>query len=128
MTAGGPLRPKDMPSISTSARARIVQDSYRAFAAGDRAFFERHLADGLRFSSPPDPELDRAGWFARCWPHAGAGHEVTYVRVVEDGDEVIVTYEMRRPGGGGGRNTEVITFDADDRIARIEVYFGWELR
>ena len=40
---------------------------------------------------------------------------------------MIVTYELRRPDGTGGRNTEVLTFDDGDRIARIEVYFGWEL-
>jgi ketosteroid isomerase-like protein len=113
--------------MSPSPRSRIVQDSYRAFAAGDRAFFETHLAGDLRFSSPPDPELDRAGWFARCWPHAGTANEVEYARVIEAGDEIVVTYEQRRPDGTGLRNTEVITFDADNRIARIEVYFGWDL-
>ena len=39
---------------------------------------------------------------------------------------VLVTYELRRPDGSGGRNTEVLTFDGD-QIARIEVYFGWDL-
>jgi hypothetical protein len=29
--------------------------------------------------------------------------------------------------GSGGRNTEILTFDGEDRIARIEVYFGWNL-
>jgi hypothetical protein len=48
------------------------------------------------------------------------------VRVVESGDEVIVTYEMGRPDGGAGRNTEVLTFDGD-KISRVEVYFGWDL-
>jgi hypothetical protein len=37
---------------------------------------------------------------------------------------VIVTYELRRPDGRGGRNTEVLTFDGD-MIVRTEVYFGW---
>jgi hypothetical protein len=49
-----------------------------------------------------------------------------YVRVVESGDQVIVTYEMLRPDGSGGRNTEVLTFEGD-KISRVEVYFGWEL-
>ena len=41
---------------------------------------------------------------------------------------MIVTYKMRRDGGGGrgtaGRNTEVLTFEGD-RISRAEVFFGW---
>jgi hypothetical protein len=47
--------------------------------------------------------------------------------MVESADEVIVTYELRRPDGTGGRNTEVLTFGEDDRIVRVEVYFGWDL-
>jgi hypothetical protein len=38
----------------------------------------------------------------------------------------VVTYELKRPDGSGGRNTEVITFHGD-QVKRIEVYFGWEL-
>jgi hypothetical protein len=40
---------------------------------------------------------------------------------------VVVTYESGASGGGRGRNTEVLTFDAEDKIARTEVYFGWNL-
>jgi hypothetical protein len=40
---------------------------------------------------------------------------------------VVVTYESDTSGAGRGRNTEVFTFDDQDRIARIEVYFGWKL-
>jgi hypothetical protein len=47
------------------------------------------------------------------------------VRLIESGDEVVVTYETDASGGGRGRNTEVITFDDEDKIVRTEVYFGW---
>jgi ketosteroid isomerase-like protein len=112
---------------AASGRSEIARQSYLAFAAGDRPFFEDHLSDDFAFSSPPDPRLDRAGWFERCWPGAGHGQEFTFVRVVEAGDEVIVTYELRRPDGTSGRNTEVLTFDAQDKISSTEVYFGWSL-
>jgi hypothetical protein len=46
--------------------------------------------------------------------------------LVENGDEVIVTYEADTSGGKRGRNTEVLTFDGD-KVRRVEVYFGWEL-
>ena len=38
---------------------------------------------------------------------------------------MIVSYELRRDGSGG-RNTEILTFDKADKIARTEVYFGWD--
>ena len=52
-------------------RRNIARQSYLAFARGDRSFFETHLSEDFTFSSPPDPHLDRAGWFQRCWPGAG---------------------------------------------------------
>jgi hypothetical protein len=99
---------------------------YEAFAAGDRAAYEELLSDEFDFSSPLDVGLDRAGFFERCWPGAGQGEEFEFVRLVESGDEVIVTYERRRADGARGRNTEVLTFE-DGRIRRAEVYFGWDL-
>jgi ketosteroid isomerase-like protein len=110
-----------------SDRKQIVRDSYAAFAAGDRNFFERRLSADFLFSAPPDPKLDRNGYFERCWPGAGRGQEFDFVRLIESGDEVVVTYESDVSGGGTGRNTEVITFDDEDRITRTEVYFGWNV-
>ena len=104
---------------------RLARRLYEAFSAGDRDFFEEHLADDLIFSSPPDPDLDRAGFFERCWPGAGQGQGIDIVRLIESGDEVVVTYELKRPDGCGGRNTEVLTFCGDE-LNRIEVYFGWD--
>jgi ketosteroid isomerase-like protein len=106
-------------------RKQIARQAYEAFSAGDRDFYERLLADDLVFSSPPDPKLDRAGFFEKCWPGAGRGQKIEFVRLIESGDEVVVTYELTRPDGSGGRNTEVLTFDGDN-VNRIEVYFGWD--
>jgi hypothetical protein len=108
-------------------RLEIARASYLAFAAGERSLFEKHLTDDFSFSSPADPILDRDGWFERCWPGAGAGQTFEFRRLARIGDEVVVTYELRRPDGSGGCNTEILTFDDQDRIVRTEVYFGWEL-
>jgi len=108
-------------------RKQLARDSYAAFAAGNRAFFEEHLNADFLFSAPPDPKLDRDGYFERCWPGAGRGQQFEFVRLIESGNEVIVTYETDISRGGRGRNTEVITFDDEDKIARTEVYFGWNL-
>src|SRR5688572_12066136 len=113
-------------SVAGPDRKQIARESYRAFAVGNRRFFEEHLTDDFTFSSPPDPQLDRAGYFERCWPGAGRGQEFEFIRLIESGDEVIVTYELRRRDGGGGRNTEVLTFEGE-RISKVEVYFGWDL-
>ena len=104
----------------------LARQSYVAFAAGDRAFFEKHLASDFRFSSPPDPILNRAQWFERCWPGAGHGQKFEFIRVLEVGNEVVVTYELDWPGRVKSRNTEILTFEGD-AVIRTEVYFGWNL-
>ena len=88
---------------------------------------KQRLSDDFLFSAPPDPKLDRGGYFERCTPGAGRRQEFDFVRLIESGDEVVVTYESNASGGGRGRNTEVFTFDDEDKIIRTEVYFGWAL-
>ena len=107
-------------------RINTARELYLAFAAGDRASVERILAEEFTFSSPVDVGLDRAGYFERCWPGAGQEQRFEFVRLVEIGDEVLVTYEMTRRDGARGRNTEILTFDAE-RVTAVEVYFGWSL-
>ena len=77
--------------MSKISPLHLAQRSYEAFAAGDRKFFEQHLAENLTFSSPLDVGLDRAGYFERCWPGSGQGQKFTFLRLVEHNDEVIVT-------------------------------------
>ncbi len=104
----------------------LARAAYDAFAGGDRAALDGLLADDLTFSSGPDPLLDRDGFFERCWPgHENIGSFALH-RLVQAGDEVIVTYEASRTDGSRFRNTEVLTF-RDEQIVRQEVYFGWDL-
>jgi hypothetical protein len=108
-------------------RIELAKEAYRAFAAGDREAIEGLIGEEYEFHSPADEEgLDREGWFERCWPGAGSLTGFEFVRLVEAGDEVIVTYEARRVDGSRFRNTEVLTFEGDKQV-RAEVYFGWNL-
>jgi hypothetical protein len=112
-----------MPTRDLPERAREV---YRAFASGDRAAIDRILTDDFSFSSPVDVGLDRAGYFERCWPGAGGGQRFEFIRLVQSGEEVIVTYQVKHPDGHTGRNTEVLTFRGD-KLCGAEVYFGWNV-
>ena len=112
--------------MANESRLSTARSIYQAFAAGDRDVVERVFTDDFTFSSPLDVGLDRAGYFERCWPGAGQRTEFEFVRLIESGDEVVVTYQSRRPDGSRGRNTEVLTFRGD-QICVAEVYFGWDL-
>jgi ketosteroid isomerase-like protein len=107
-------------------RLDLARAAYRAYETRDRELIDSLLADDLVFYSPPDPGLDRAAYFERCWPNAQNIEGYDFIRLVENGDEVIVTYEATRAEGSRFRNTEVLTFDGD-KIAKVEVYFGWDL-
>lgn len=108
-----------------SNRIELTKSFYQAFSRADRDYFENLLAPNFTFSAPPDPLLDRREFFEKCWPGAGT-LDFDFVRLIEHGDEVIVTYENKKHDGTRSRNTEVITFDGD-KVVRSEVYFGWDI-
>jgi ketosteroid isomerase-like protein len=107
-------------------RVKLVRDAYGAYKSGDRRVVEELLTDDFTFSSPADVGIDRATYFERCWPNAELTEAFEFKRLVEAGDEVIVTYEGKTTDGRRFRNTEVVTFEGD-KICRQEVYFGWDL-
>ena len=107
-------------------RIRIARASYETYVTGDRQALEGLLADDFTFSSPADVGIDRARYFERCWPNSENIRAFDAKRLHAFGDEVLVTYEAERNDGTRFRNTEILGFDGD-RIARAEVYFGWNL-
>jgi ketosteroid isomerase-like protein len=113
--------------VPGSDRLELARAAYGAYESGDREAIERLLADDLTFFSPADVGIDRVAYFERCWPNAERIESFEFERLVEVGDdEVLVTYEATRTDGTRFRNTELLTFDGD-RIARVEVYFGWDV-
>ena len=109
-----------------TTNADIVRRAYDAFQAREREVFDDLLADDFRFSSPHDPDLDKLGYFERCWPNMEHMKAIRLDRVVESGDEVLVRYEVERTSGERFRNMELITV-RDGRLVRVEVYYGAEL-
>ena len=108
-------------------RIQTVRDFYGAYESGDPGVLEEVLTEDFTFYSPPDPGIDRATYFERCWPNADLIESFEFVRLKEIGDdEILVTYESRKTDGSRFRNTEVQTFDGD-KVCRTEVYFGWNL-
>ena len=112
--------------MSSPDRIRLARASYEAYETGDRRALEDLIADDFRFWSPQDDGIDRATYFERCWPNAELIEAYELTRLVEAGDEVVVTCEALKTDGRRFRNTEVFTFDGD-KIRMVEVYFGWDL-
>ena len=107
-------------------RISVARASYQAYVDKDRAAIERLIADGFHFTSPLDNRIDRATYFARCWPNSLTIAAYDFIHTVLEGDCVFVTYECRSTSGQRFRNTEVLTI-RDGRILEAEVYFGWDI-
>ena len=110
-----------------SKHTELAKKFYKAFSEADRDFVEKLLAPGFTLQAPPDHLLDRNGFFERAWPGAAGRVKHDFVRLIEHGDEVVVTYEETMPNGTVQRNTEVLTF-VGDKICRSEIYFGWDVK
>jgi ketosteroid isomerase-like protein len=104
-------------------RSELVRARFAAFRAGDRAAGEALVADDFTFTSPYDDRIDKATYFARCWPNSGHIVTQTIERIFEEDDAGFVTYQCVTTDGKYFRNTEFFTF-AGDRIASVSVYFG----
>jgi ketosteroid isomerase-like protein len=107
-------------------RVQLARSIYGAYESGDRAALEQLVAEDFTFYSPLDVGLDRAAYFERCWPNSALIESYEFKRLIEAGDEVLVTYESTKSDGRRFRNTEVLTFGGE-KLRRAEVYFGWDL-
>jgi ketosteroid isomerase-like protein len=108
-------------------RLELARASYRAYETGDRSILDELLAEDFMFFAPPDPGIDRATYFERCWPNHERHRSFHYERLEElPNEEVLITYVAERIDGSCFRNTEVLRF-AGDKLVRAEVYFGWDL-
>jgi ketosteroid isomerase-like protein len=104
----------------------VARATYAAYVNKDRAALEALIADDFRFTSPLDNGIDRASYFAICWPNSAQMESFAFVHLVAHGELVFVTYEGATNDAKKFRNTEVLTV-RDGRVHGVEVYFGWSI-
>jgi ketosteroid isomerase-like protein len=108
---------------TTRSAAEIARASYEAFVRRDRQTMESLLSDDFTFTSPYDDHIDRATYFARCWPY---GETIQYFRVLslmESDGEVMIAYEITPRGSNAFRNSERLRVQ-DGKVTEVEVFFG----
>ena len=116
------------PSVKPIAQdaVSIARAAYEAYVRKDREAIEALMAPDLHFTSPLDNRIDRATYFARCWPNSQDMEGFDFIHLVPDGPRVFVTYEGRTRKGRRFRNTEIVTVRGS-QIVEVEVYFGWSI-
>jgi hypothetical protein len=104
----------------------IARAAYEAYVAKNRAAIEKLIAADFHFTSRLDNQIDRATYFARCWPNSERIDGFKFINLVADRDRVFVTYEGHTKNSERFRNTEIMTV-RDGQIVEVEVYFGWSI-
>jgi ketosteroid isomerase-like protein len=113
--------------MRSRTKAEIIAGYFGAYRAKDRTMIEELLTDDFTFTSPWDDNIDKATYFAKCWPNCERQRSNVIERIAEDGDAAFVLYKITTMAGDEFRNTELFTFAAD-RIRHIDVYFGASYR
>jgi ketosteroid isomerase-like protein len=101
----------------------VVRAYFGAYETENREVAETLLTDNFTFTSPNDDAIDKATFFARCWPNKDASQDQSIESIVVDGDKAFVTYRCATANGKSFRNTEFMTF-VGERISSVNVYFG----
>ncbi len=103
--------------------AKLVHDYYGAYGSKDRRIVEDLLSDDFIFSSPQDDHIDRATYFAKCWPNITRIRAIEIEKLCRLEDEVFVRYRLEMLDGGQFRNVEILRFKGA-KVVEVDVYFG----
>jgi ketosteroid isomerase-like protein len=109
--------------MSNLSKSDLIRNCFAAYKTKDRLALERLFADDFTFTSPYDDRIDKAEYFARCWPHADRIKTNVLEKIFVEGDEAFVTYKCVTNNGKEFRNTEFFSFTGD-QVREINVYFG----
>jgi ketosteroid isomerase-like protein len=105
------------------SRSDAIRGYFAAYKSGDRAHLDQALAADFTFTSPYDDGIDKATYFARCWPNRNLIREHVVERIFEQGDEAFALYRCKTTDGKEFHNTEFFTFEGD-RLKGVQVFFG----
>ena len=107
----------------TAETVSVVRALYDAFLDGRRDVAESLISPEFRFTSPYDDRIDRAAYFALCWP--GRLHLLDFeIECVAAGPyAAFVTYRARNDAGDSFRNTEYVAV-SNGKVTGVDVYFG----
>jgi ketosteroid isomerase-like protein len=111
--------------MSQMAHADVVRALVQSYLAQDAGAADRLIADDFSFTSPQDDHIDKATFFAQCFPASVQLDSYRLVDVVRaEGDDVFIRYEyVSLQTGQRHSNVEVHTVRGD-QVTEIQVFFG----
>ncbi len=103
--------------------SEVIHGYFSAYERKDRLALEGLLHADFTFSSPHDPQLDRASYFERCWPYSENAHAFEIQNLVEGADDAFVLYECRPKVGAAFSNTEYFRLEGG-KVSKVRVFYG----
>lgn len=105
-------------------KEKAVKAYYSGFETHDWNRASSEFADGFTFTTPINDHIPAKAFQEGCWPTNRFFKKVTYVKMVEQNDALMLLVEINTTDGKVVRNVDVFTFTPDDKIKSIEVFFG----
>lgn len=104
---------------------KIIRTYFSAYEKKDWNIISPLLADDFTFTSPaPDDHIPLSQYKAKCWPQSQFIKTVDFVKIVQDGKNAFVMYNLTTTDNKHIRNAEYYTFSNDGKIKSIECFFG----
>jgi hypothetical protein len=111
-------------SISKQDAEKIVNTYYSGFVKKDWNITASQLADGFTFSSPAgDDYMPVPVYQERCFQNSKLIRKFNLVKLMVDGNNALIIYEITTMNNKMIRNVEYWTF-CKDKVKSIECFFG----
>jgi len=101
----------------------LIKKYFAAYESNDRKTIGELLSEEFRFSSPDDPDIDKATYFKKCWPFSEKAKFYKIEKLIEEDDNAFVQYQCETITGNKFKNTEFFKIKAS-KIIKVEVYYG----
>ena len=108
-----------------SKKEKVVKAYYSGFERKDWNAVAAQFADGFTFTSPNnDDHISVDKFKEKCWGTAKFIKEVNYIKMIENGDDLMLLVQIITVDDKVVRNVDVFSFSSTGKIKSIEVFFG----
>ena len=109
----------------STEKEKVVKAYYSGFERKDWNAVAAQFADGFTFTSPNnDDHISVDRFKEKCWGTAKFIKKVNYIKMVENGDDLMLLVQIITVDDKVVRNVDVFSFSSTGKIKSIEVFFG----
>jgi len=112
-------------NAQSTEKERVVKAYYSGFEKKDWNAVAAQFAGGFTFTSPNnDDHISVDKFKEKCWGSAKFIKKVNYIKMVENGDDLMLLVQIITADDKVVRNVDVFSFNSIGKIKSIEVFFG----